>query len=792
MKKELLLIVSFLLIGGLSTSCKKKHDHIYVETITKSTCEQKGYTTYKCTCGYSYIGSYVDELGHDYVSSITSPTCLEDGYTTYTCSRCNKTYTSDTVEAHGHEYIDVITKPTCTSKGYTTHTCKYCSDTTIDSWVEALNHNYVPTVTESTCTKEGYTTYTCSLCGDSYIGDERTPVKNHDYEITVVSPTCEVGGYTNYQCKDCSYSYKGNYTESLGHNEVTKYEYLINQINSNVGKYDQVVYCSACNKELSRETKIGEKPADCQDVYDVSSYYEGYYSPIKTWTNGEDLKEQLKARLRSGYKALNYNWEVNKEADQALDDFESVDLMYSNEYLLKKETSSSSFGWNREHSFCASLMTGLSTSNATKVKGRATDYHNLIAADSSANQSRGNKNYGYANVEESSYKDFTIEEGKEGYKYDSKNFEPGDEDKGRVARAIFYMATMYKDDEVEGSNSSAYKGLKVVEDYVDYDKNNCQFAIGNLSDLLKWNQFDVDRKEYQHNQKVYSYKVNNECQGNRNPFVDYPQLVEYAFGDKKDQPGKLNDLVPTYRTLELDSKDFANYAISSCKRDYYVGNSIKEGDYSAYKVYKDFSYEDYAITAPTSYTFTEEDIGRKQIPLKIEGDVSIPVTFNVESGGVNNCSYQTFEMKPTQGGVLYSIKDSSNVDNEVNINNVDWIINYAQGRIVQFDKIFGTQFGTKSIPCNTVTFTSKNDFIFEGKDNINAIYIKANTGSGTTANINMYVGENEVYSGTLTYNAENSLIYGVNLSTPLKGKVKIEISNTTKAIYIYSIGVNVI
>ena len=45
------------------------HTHKYVETVTKPTCTEKGYTTYTCSvCGDSYKGSYTDALGHSYVN----------------------------------------------------------------------------------------------------------------------------------------------------------------------------------------------------------------------------------------------------------------------------------------------------------------------------------------------------------------------------------------------------------------------------------------------------------------------------------------------------------------------------------------------------------------------------------------------------------------------------------------------------------------------------------------------------------------------------------------------------
>ena len=65
-------------------------------------------------------------------------------------------------------------------------------------------------------------------------------------------------------------------------------------------------------------------------------------------------------------------------------------------------------------------------------------------------------------------------------------------------------------------------GLKVVEN-PRYDRGNI-FEMGKLSTLLKWSKEDpVSKWEMQRNERIYEY------QGNRNPFVDYPDLADYLY-----------------------------------------------------------------------------------------------------------------------------------------------------------------------------------------------------------------------------------------------------------------------
>ena len=50
--------------------------------------------------------------------------------------------------------------------------------------------------------------------------------------------------------------------------------------------------------------------------------------------------------------------------------------------------------------------------------------------------------------------------------------------------------------------------------------------------MLNWNAKDpVSDKERNRNDSVYASR-----QKNRNPFIDYPELVDYVYGDKQNIP----------------------------------------------------------------------------------------------------------------------------------------------------------------------------------------------------------------------------------------------------------------
>ncbi len=144
------------------------HEHSYTAVVTPPTCTEKGYTTHTCSCGDSYVDTYVDALGHawDNGKVTKEPTETETGVKTFTCTRCGETKT-EVIPAlsHEHSYKAVVTDPTCTAKGYTTHTCS-CGDSYVDTYVDALGHAWDNgTVTKQpTATETGIKTFTCTRC----------------------------------------------------------------------------------------------------------------------------------------------------------------------------------------------------------------------------------------------------------------------------------------------------------------------------------------------------------------------------------------------------------------------------------------------------------------------------------------------------------------------------------------------------------------------------------------------------------------------------------------------------
>jgi len=97
--------------------------------------------------------------------------------------------------------------------------------------------------------------------------------------------------------------------------------------------------------------------------------------------------------------------------------------------------------------------------------------------------------------------------------YTDNCFEPADEFKGDFARSYFYISTIYED----------YAPL-----WASPMLNNNTYPVWKpwaLDLLLKWHRQDpVSPKELARIEAIYN------IQGNRNPFIDYPDLVEYIWG----------------------------------------------------------------------------------------------------------------------------------------------------------------------------------------------------------------------------------------------------------------------
>jgi len=204
--------------------------------------------------------------------------------------------------------------------------------------------------------------------------------------------------------------------------------------------------------------------------------------------------------------------DILKEADQNPENNNQVWLVYTEEPRAKFlfQTGSSGVGkWNREHTFPRSLG-GFSSiedddipdginvwweTNADSLRHANSDAHGLRAADAGENSSRGNQHYG---------------------QYVGPTGNAGSF-KGDVARGVFFLAIRYND-------------LDVVNGFPTITGE-----LGDLATLLTWHQQDPpDDFEMNRNNIIYDW------QKNRNPFIDFPNLVDFIWGSEFGNPWDQN------------------------------------------------------------------------------------------------------------------------------------------------------------------------------------------------------------------------------------------------------------
>jgi len=242
--------------------------HKYDTKVTTPTCEDKGYTTYTCSvCGDTYVADYADALGHTESEAVIEnniePDCENTGSydTVVYCTVCNKELSrvETIVDALGHEYTAVVTVPDCENQGFTTYTCSVCGEEYVSDYVDALGHNFVWKVdTGSSCAVGGTKHEECEVCG--LVRNENTPIDKLGHTEVIdeaVAPDCENTGLTaGKHCSACGeIIIAQEIVDALGHIDGEAVEENRTEPDcENEGSYDTVVYCTVCDKELSRET----------------------------------------------------------------------------------------------------------------------------------------------------------------------------------------------------------------------------------------------------------------------------------------------------------------------------------------------------------------------------------------------------------------------------------------------------------------------------------------------------------------------------------------------------------
>lgn len=237
---------------------------------------------------------------------------------------------------------------------------------------------------------------------------------------------------------------------------------------------------------------------------------DGYYDSLKG-KSGAELKNAVHDIIKSA-NVLVYGsgngktwwgfWLTDRTSDGRFID------RYSPESAWPQSTSQgrAGTGMNIEHSFAKSW------GKWTEQDQGYRDLYNLMPCESKINQKKSN--YPMGKVVNASIGDngaTKVGPGSDGSNY----WEPSDEWKGDFARGYMYMATCYQD------NSWYGNGTQILQNGAYPTLKQWAYEL-----YIQWAKADQPTQvEITRNNAVYK------IQGNRNPFVDFPNLMDYIWGD---------------------------------------------------------------------------------------------------------------------------------------------------------------------------------------------------------------------------------------------------------------------
>ena len=289
------------------------------------------------------------------------------------------------------------------------------------------------------------------------------------------------------------------------------------------------------------------------NLYAVTS---DYYSSVNG-KSGADLFNAVHSVAKTGYTTgLTYKglWTVYCDID--LNSSSKVWDMYSNatSYTCGGSAQGANYSkegdsYNREHSIPKSWFGG-----SEEAGTPGTDLFHVVPTDGFVNNQRSA--YAFGEVSSASYtsqsgckkgtpKSISISNSilnKSGSSSQSCTastvFEPMDEFKGDFARG--YLGTMIRWANGDYQKFTTAEGAQIFN--TAYDAAHYYGLTGyGVALLLKWHREDpVSQKEIDRNDGIQSK------QGNRNPFIDYPELVEYIWGEHSGEIVTLSSLTPTF------------------------------------------------------------------------------------------------------------------------------------------------------------------------------------------------------------------------------------------------------
>lgn len=257
----------------------------------------------------------------------------------------------------------------------------------------------------------------------------------------------------------------------------------------------------------------------------------GHYTQLNN-KSGQNLWDAIYKCTQQGYSDMGY--------DGLLDAYEKTDVDKNGNLIDMYGGCSFAFSkscgsykkecdcYNREHSLPKSWWGG-----TPKESKQGSDIFHVVPTDGYVNNRRSSYAFG-----ETTNFDYSYNGNKLGSSslsgYSGTVFEPRDEYKGDFARGYFGTMAKWEVNATKGAGSAIFNGNYTAS-------GNFGLTEYGITLLMKWHRQDpVSEKELLRNDAI------EQTQGNRNPFIDYPELAEYLWGNKKGQTVQLNSLICAY------------------------------------------------------------------------------------------------------------------------------------------------------------------------------------------------------------------------------------------------------
>ena len=507
--------------------------------------------------------------------------------------------------------------------------------------------------------------------------------------------------------------------------------------------------------------------------------------------SGADLFNAVHSVAKTGYTTgLTYKglWTVYCDID--LNSSSKVWDMYSNatSYTCGGSAQGANYSkegdsYNREHSIPKSWFGG-----SEEAGTPGTDLFHVVPTDGYVNNMRSA--YAFGEVSSASYtsqsgckkgtpKSITISNSilnKSGSSTQSCSastvFEPMDEFKGDFARG--YFGTMIKWANGDYQKFTTAEGAQIFN--TAYDAAHYYGLTGyGVALLLKWHREDpVSQKEIDRNDGIQSK------QGNRNPFIDYPELVEYIWGEHSGETVTLSSLTPTFEDYTplvtttytvILSRNGATEAISGQTGTYTLPAKNTEADACANWAFDGWSSSkvDETTTLPSYITSVSSASTVYAVYAKTESAGSAPHRATMAESTVASVTFSDASSDGTA--------DKSSSISEL-VNSASGISSYSGSKVYA---------GTTGVKIGSGSATGSITLTLSSAANVKSVVVNAKKYGSDSGTLSVTAGSTAVGSAQSPNSTAGNLTF--TATTAVSNTTTITVATSSKRAYIKSITV---